>query len=152
MRQPVMRILKREMTENEKNELNSVINSYYVLMEAADMLLRRGQTIFNNFGQDVNGPMKMRHRRMMQYMESLKNTQETFFKDYDCFGKDERYMAKYDMLRDAASYIARLTLLIGDRSCREDEKRVRQNIWDYIYYMPEQGLIADEALDKLKIR
>jgi hypothetical protein len=56
------------------------------------------------------------------------------------------------MMRDAASYITRLTLLIGDRTCREDEKRVRQNIWDYIYYLPEQGLITDEALDKLKMR
>ena len=147
-----MRILRREMTEDEKNEINSLINTYFVLMEGADMLLRRSETIFNNFGQGWDGKKKMRHARMMQHMEALKNLQESFFKDYDCFGKDERYIDKYDMLRDAASYITRLTLLIGDRSCRTDEKRVRQNIWDYIYYMPEQGLIKDEALDKLKMR
>lgn len=145
-------ILKREMTEEEKNEINSLINSYYVLMEASDMLLRRAEMLFANFNQGLKGPVKVRHNRMMSHIAALKREQDTFFNDYNCFGKDERYIAKYDMMRDCASYLARLTLLIGDRSCRDDEKAVRQRIWDYIYYMPEQGLIKDKALDYLKLR
>lgn len=147
-----MRTLKREMTEEEKNEINSLVNSYYVLMEAADMMLRRSEALFNNFGKAWHGDKKMRHNRMMQHYKALKNIQDTFFDDYDCFGAGVGYMAKYDMMREAASYIARMTLLIGDRTCREDEKQVRKNIWDYIYYMPEQGLVKDKLLDDLKMR
>lgn len=147
-----MRILKREMNDKEKNEINSLINCYFVFMEGADMLLRRSESLFNNFGQGWEGARKMRHNRIMRHVQALKLELDSFFKDYECFGKGENYMAKYDAMRDAASYIARLTLLIGDRTCREDEKRVRQNIWDYIYYLPDQGLITDEALDRLKMR
>ena len=74
-----MRTLRREMTNQEKDELNSVVNSYYVLMEGADMLLRRAQTIYNNFDQDINGPMKLRHNRMMQHAKALVGLQEDFF-------------------------------------------------------------------------
>ena len=147
-----MKTLRRGMTDKEKDELNSLVNSYYVLMEGADMLLRRAQTIYNNFGQDINGPMKLRHNRMMQHAKALVNLQEDFFRDYNCFGSGSKYVKTYDAMRDAASYLARLTLLIGDRTCREDEQQARQRIWDYIYYMPEQGLITDRALDFLKIR
>lgn len=147
-----MRILRREMNDEEKNEINSLINCYYVLMEGADMLLRRSQVFYSNFGMDLNGPMKLRHNRMMQHMRALISLQDDFFKDYGCFGNGDKFIKTYDAMRDASSFLTRLTLLIGDRTCREDEKQVRQKIWDYIYYLPEQGLITDKALDSLKIK
>lgn len=140
----------KEEIEMIRNEINACVNSYYVLCEASDMLLRNCEELFNSLGEGLKHRIKQRHNEMMLHVKAMNTIMDTFFDDYNCFGTGQQFVDKIDMLRSSAAFISRLVLLIGDRSCREDEKEILRKIEDYIYYMPEQGLINDKILDKFR--
>lgn len=144
--------VNKEEIEGIRDEINACVNSYFVLCEAADMVLRNAEELFNCFDEGLKHKVKQRHNDMMAHIKAINNIMDTFFESYECFGSGEEFISKIDMLRNSAAFIARLVLLIGDRSCRDDEKQVMKRIEEYIYYMPEQGLINDKVLNKFKVK
>lgn len=128
------------------NDLNSVVNSYYIMAEALDMLLRRMEVEFEHLGKDVVYSVKSRHTEMMRLMRMLRVNQEKFLKDYESFHGE---WSKYDELRKSAAYISRIMLLVADRTL--DDGKVEKEIEDYIRSLPSTGVVSEELLNNFKI-
>lgn len=130
-----------------------VTNSYYILMEAADMMLRRMEFQLLMRGRCLKHNIKRRHNVMMEKVAAMKNLSEDFFKDYEAaFG--EQYN-KMDDLRVSGAYMARIMLLIADRCYTQEDNgnmEREQRIERYIYNMPDGGLLNDNLLKKFFVR
>lgn len=128
-------------------DLNSIVNSYYILAESLDMLLRQMEIEFELLGKGVVHTVKSRHTEMMRLMRLLKTNQEKFLKDYESFKGD---WSKYDELRKSAAYISRIMLLVADRTL--EDGKVERQIEDYIRSLPSTGAVSEELLQKMRIR
>lgn len=136
--------------EIEEGKFALVTNSYYMLIEAADMMLRYMERLSKARHRELEKRIKERHKIVLQKTEQLKTTLESFVVDYEKGFDDYK---KYDNLREAAALVARVVLLINDRTLNEEVEGERERkIEDYIYYMPEGGLLTDDMLDRFKIR
>lgn len=140
-----------EMTALKQEAL--VTNSYYMLMEAADMMCRQMEVLLNARKRRVKGKIRQRHNYMMEKVVALRNLQEDFWKDYhEAFGGAYQ---KTDSLRESAAYMARIMLLIADRCYTQEDNGDRKKermIEEYIYFMPEGGLLKDDFLKRFVIR
>lgn len=134
--------------EDFQQQLDSLTNSYYVMMESADFILSELQRFLEVAGRDLKFDIKKRHNIMMSHVTALRNTQTKFTTDYQCFGEQE--LVKYTSLITSASYICRIVLLIGDRinSCPE----VQDHIEEFIKNLPTQGLIDQRIVDNFKTK
>lgn len=145
-----------ESNEFKNSELKTealVTNSYYMLMEAADMMLRQMEVQLARRGRGLKFKLKQRHNLMMGNVDALKNLQLDFWDDYkSAFGNN---YSKSDALRQSAAYMARIMLLIADRCyTSQDNGNMdrEQRIERYIYNMPDGGLLNDELLKKFFVR
>lgn len=129
------------------NDLNSLTNSYYILSEAADMMMREMEFQFGKLGKGVKHRVKARHNEMMRLMRLLRTNQDKFLEDYEAFNGQ---WEKYDDLRISAAYIARIMLLIADRTNIDD--RVDNKIEKYIYNKKPTGVVSEELLSRFVIK
>ena len=130
-----------------------VTNSYYMLMEAADMMLRQMELQLARRGRGLKFKLKQRHNLMMGNVDTLKNLQLDFWSDYREAFKDN--YSKSDALRQSAAYMARIMLLIADRCYTQEDNGTmerEQRIERYIYNMPDGGLLNDDLLKKFFVR
>lgn len=128
------------------NDINSLVNSYYIMAEALDMLMNEMEQIFAPLGKGVKHHVKQRHSEMMRLIKLLRTNQEKFLSDYSAFNGD---WSKYDDLRSSAAYIARIMLLIADRTNEND--CVESDIEQYIRNKPSTGAVSDNLLHRFKI-
>lgn len=136
--------------EIQEGRFALVTNTYYMLIEAADMMLRYMERMSKARHAELEKRIKERHKVVLQKTEQLKTTIESFEADY-CAGFDD--FVKYDNLRIAAALMARVVLLINDRTLTdkvegENEKRIE----NYIRRIPQSGLLTDDMLDNFRIR
>lgn len=140
------------MTPVEK-EMNLVllVNSYYNIQEAADMMLRQAQAILNSQDKDLKHKQLQRHKRLMGRIEVMKREIESLEEDYgEAFAN--KFVTKTDEVRRAGAYIARIILNIGDRCGNDDTGAKEQLIEEYIKAMPEQGYLHQEIESKFYMK
>lgn len=140
-----------EVTNLKREAL--VTNCYYMLMEAADMMLRQMEEELGKRGRGLKFKIKQRHNLMMDNVAALKNFQLDFWKDYEEAFR-ENY-SKSDALRQSSAYMARIMLLIADRCyTKEDNGSMEreQRIERYIYNMPDGGLLTEDLLKRFFVR
>ncbi len=141
---------KKEMIKEQEQKLALLVNSYYFLMEASDIILRQTEVYLASMGCGLIHHVKNRHKQMMKQIEVLKNNQLNFIKDYELgFGCD---WTKYEDLRYTAAWYARLVLLIGDRCGFGDSDEKEKAIIKFIYDMESNGIIDHEMMEHLKIK
>lgn len=129
------------------SDINSLVNTYYILAETLDMMIREMEAQFNELGKGVKHNVRQRHTEMMRLIRLLKVNQEKFITDYEAFKGDWQ---KYDDLRNSAAYISRIILLIADRT--NDRGKVENEIEAYLRRKKTTGVVSDELLDKFYIR
>ena len=140
------------MTPTEK-EMNLVllVNSYYNIQEAADMILRQAQAILNSQDRDLKQKQLQRHKRLMSRIEVMKREIESLEEDYgEAFA--DKFITKTDEVRRAGAYLARVILSIGDRCGNDDTGAKEQLIEEYIKAMPEQGYLHQEIESKFYLK
>jgi hypothetical protein len=143
----------KEFRETDLKIEALVTNSYYMLMEAADMMLRQMELQLARRGRGLKFKLKQRHNLMMDNVDALKNFQLDFWSDYRDAFKDN--YSKSDALRQSAAYMARIMLLIADRCYTQEDNGTmerEQRIERYIYNMPDGGLLNDDLLKKFFVR
>lgn len=141
-----MAVQENKLTQKVK-DINSLVNSYYIMSESLDMIMREMERQFSSLGKEVKHHVKQRHTEMMRLMRLLKTTQDKFISDYDAFKGD---WSKYDELRKSGAYIARIMLLIADRT--NTEENVENRIEKYLYRLKPQGVVSNELLGKFQIK
>ena len=137
--------------ENNTQEFALMVNTYYILMEAADLVLRRAEFMLNTADLSLNSNVKHRHAMLMSKIAPLKNEVNTFSKLYEtAFG--ENILQRYDALRFTANIMARIALLMGDRCSDSDFGQKESIIEEFIASMPKQGYLTDETLENFRMR
>lgn len=137
--------------ELEKN-LVVVVNSYYNIIEASDLLLREAERLLNIKGATLKQRQKQRHKWMMEKIASFRNElNDSLLGDYeDAFR--ECFFGKYDEVRRAGNYLARLIVTIADRCGNDDEGIKEQRIENYIKRMPSGGYLSNEVRQNFRMR
>lgn len=136
-----------EKINGQTKDLNSLTNSYYIMAEAMDMILREAEKGLEELGKGLKYEVKHRHKEMMRLIRLLKANQEKFLEDYACFDGN---WDKYDELRKSGAYIARIMLLIADRT--NTEENVENRIEKYLYRLKPQGVVSSDLLGKFQIK
>lgn len=137
--------------ELEKN-LVLVVNSYYNIIEASDLLLREAERLLNIKGATLKQRQKQRHKWMMGEIDKLRRQlNDSLMGDYEdafCQG----FCNKYDEVRRAGNYLARVILQIADRCGNDDTGAKEQMIEEFIKAMPEQGYLHQEIESKFYLK
>ena len=138
----------KHLSQESLKITTNLTNTYYILMEAADMVLRETKGIFEFYDKSLSGKAKQRHNQIMFHTRTLENLFDKFIEDYECFkGNWDRHTE----LRSSGAYIARVSLLIGDRTAFDAAPR-EVDIEKFIYEMPPNGYAPDNLLGRFKIR
>ena len=137
--------------ELEKN-LVVVVNSYYNIIEASDLLLREAERLLNIKGATLKQRQKQRHKWMMEKIASFRNElNDSLLGDYeDAFR--ECFFGKYDEVRRAGNYLARLIVTIVDRCGNDDEGIKEQMIEEFIASMPDGGYLNEEIKNNFYLK
>jgi hypothetical protein len=130
--------------ELEKN-LVLVVNSYYNIIEASDLLLREAERLLNIKGATLKQRQKQRHKWMMSEVDKIrKQLNDSLMGDYaDAFSQG--FCNKYDEVRRAGNYLARVIIQIADRCGNDDTGAKEQMIEEFIASMPDGGYLNEEV-------
>ena len=139
------------MTPQQEKELALLTNTYFMLLEAADMILRNTEVYFEAIGVSMVGKHKVKHRNLMSQIQTLKVMMDNEIKFYcESYKNDYR---KWDELRAGGAYFARLALEVGDRSySEEDDDSVEKQIAKYVHDLPPKGMLSNQLLMNFFIR
>lgn len=137
--------------ELEKN-LVLVVNSYYNIIEASDLLLREAERLLNIKGATLKQRPKQRHKWMMSEVDKIrKQLNDSLMGDYaDAF--NQGFCNKYDEVRRAGNYLARVILQIADRCGNDDTGAKEQMIEEFISRMPDGGYLNEEVRQNFHMR
>lgn len=138
----------KHLSEDDLKITTNLTNTYYILMEAADMILRDVKSIFEFYDKSLQGKVKQRHNIIMSHVKALENLSDDFFEDYECFDGN---WEKHTELRTSAAYMARISLLIGDRAALSSAP-LERDIEKFIYELPPNGYAPDHILARFKIK
>ena len=139
--------------ENSKKindvELAVLTNQYYILSEAADIVLRKVELMLNSHHVLLKGNVKYRHKIMMKQVEALKNSSDSFMADYnEAFIDHEE---RYGDLRQTAGIMAFFSALIADRcGNQETGEAMVKRIENYLKRLPANGFVSADTLRSLK--
>lgn len=140
----------RTLSTDERH-LCCLVNTYYYLMEAADMILRESEKLLSSQNKVLQFDIKRRHNMMMNRIQALKGDQDKFLADYSRAFQGE--WLKYDDLRRSGALMARIALLIADRTYSPDSISPKeQMIEKFIYSLPTNSTLSNELLSKFTIR
>jgi hypothetical protein len=137
--------------ELEKN-LVLVVNSYYNIIEASDLLLREAERLLNIKGATLKQWQKQRHKWMMSEVDKIrKQLNDSLMGDYaDAFSQG--FCNKYDEVRRAGNYLARVILQIADRCGNDDTGAKEQMIEEFIASMPDGGYLNEEIKNNFYLK
>ena len=137
--------------ELEKN-LVLVVNSYYNIIEASDLLLREAERLLNIKGATLKQRQKQRHKWMMSEVDKIrKQLNDSLMGDYaDAFSQG--FCNKFDEVRRAGNYLARVILQIADRCGNDDTGAKEQMIEEFIASMPDGGYLNEEVRQNFHMR
>lgn len=138
----------KHLSEDDLKVTTNLTNTYYILMEAADMILRDVKSIFEFYDKSLQGKVKQRHNIIMSHVRALENLSDDFLEDYECFKNN---WDRHTELRTSGAYMARVSLLIGDRATF-DSAPLETVIEKYIYDLPPHGYAPDHILGRFKIK
>ena len=136
------------LSEEDLKITTNLTNTYYILIEAADMILRDVKSIFEYYDKSLNGKIKQRHNNIMHHARALENLIDGFIEDYEDFKGD---WDKHTELRASAAYIVRVSLLIGDRAALSSAP-LERDIEKFIYDLPPNGYAPDHILGRFRIK
>lgn len=140
------------MTEEqiEKN-LVLLVNTYYNIQEAADMILKEAENLLNYKGRQLVQRRKQRHNELLRNIARMRNLTDSLVDEYgDAFGAD--YVTKTDEVRRAGNYLARVILQIADRCGNDDTGAKEQMIEEFISRMPDGGYLNEEVRQNFHMR
>ena len=140
------------MTEEqiEKN-LVLLVNTYYNIQEAADMILKEAENILKYKGRQLVQRRKQRHNELLRNIARMRNLTDSLVDEYgDAFGAD--YVTKTDEVRRAGNYLARVILQIADRCGNDDTGAKEQMIEEFIASMPDGGYLNEEVRQNSHMR
>ena len=132
------------MTEEqiEKN-LVLLVNTYYNIQEAADMILKEAENLLNYKGRQLVQRRKQRHNELLRNIARMRNLTDSLVDEYgDAFGAD--YVTKTDEVRRAGNYLARVILQIADRCGNDDTGAKEQMIEEFISRIPDGGYLNEK--------
>ena len=137
--------------ELEKN-LVLVVNSYYNIIEASDLLLREAERLLNIKGATLKQRQKQRHKWMMSEVDKIrKQLNDSLMGDYaDAF--NQSFCNKFDEVRRAGNYLARVILQIADRCGNDDTGAKEQMIEEFISRMPDGGYLNEEIKNSFYLK
>lgn len=146
-----MNEVKKNLPPKELAESNAMVNCYYILQEASDMLLRSAEKMYAKYNVGVRQEVKMRHNQFMRQAKLVHNLNERLMDDY-CVAFGNKIQHIDEILR-IASYMARIMMLIADRCSGTDtEHAMEQRIYNYIKRLPETGCVSKECIESLKFK
>jgi hypothetical protein len=140
------------MTEEqiEKN-LVLLVNTYYNIQEAADMILKEAENILKYKGRQLVQRRKQRHNELLRNIARMRNLTDSLVDEYgDAFGAD--YVTKTDEVRRAGNYLARVILQIADRCGNDDTGAKEQMIEEFIASMPDGGYLLEEIKNNFYLK
>ncbi len=140
------------MTEEqiEKN-LVLLVNTYYNIQEAADMILKEAENLLNYKGRQLVQRRKQRHNELLRNIARMRNLTDSLVDEYgDAFGAD--YVTKTDEVRRAGAYLSRIVLSIADRCGNDDTGAKESIIEEYIASMPPQGYLHQNIINQFHIK
>lgn len=140
------------MTEEqiEKN-LVLLVNTYYNIQEAADMILKEAENLLNYKGRQLVQRRKQRHNELLRNIARMRNLTDSLVDEYgDAFGAD--YVTKTDEVRRAGNYLARVILQIADRCGNDDTGAKEQMIEEFIASMPDGGYLNEEIKNNFYLK
>jgi hypothetical protein len=140
------------MTEEqiEKN-LVLLVNTYYNIQEAADMILKEAENILKYKGRQLVQRRKQRHNELLRNIARMRNLTDSLVDEYgDAFGAD--YVTKTDEVRRAGNYLARVILQIADRCGNDDTGAKEQMIEEFIASMPDGGYLNEEIKNNFYLK
>lgn len=134
--------------------VDKLINSYFLLIEAADLALRTAikQQELNEMGLNkrvgIRQSTKIAHNRMMQ---AAKTFSHNYALCYDTFYEDTfKKFESWDELRREANLVVRIVLLMGDRAYNSIE--IEQQIEEYITSLPKRSEMNEKLLELFMMR
>ena len=140
----------RTLSTDERH-LCCLVNTYYYLMEAADMILRESEKLLNTQNKVLQFDIKRRHNMMMNRIQALKGDQDKFLADYSRAFQGE--WLKYDDLRRSGALMARIALLTADRTYSPDSISPKEKMIEkFIHSLPTNSTLSNELLSKFTIR
>lgn len=139
---------QQHLSEENLKITTNMTNTYYILMEASDMILRDVKSILEYYNKGLNGKVRQRHNMIMSHVRALENLLEGFLEDYECFNGN---WDRHTELRSSGAYMARIALLIGDRAALSSAP-LERDIEKFIYELPQNGYAPDHILGRFKIQ
>lgn len=146
-----MNEVKNLLPPKELSESNAMVNCYYILQEASDIILRAAERTYAKYNVGVRQEVKMRHNQFMRQAKIVHNINDKLMDDYvTAFGSNIKHI---DELRRISSYMARIMMLIADRCSGTDTEHAMENkIYNFIKRLPETGSVSKECIESLRMR
>ena len=140
----------KELTRTVEELCTSMSISYMEMLEGTTMILQVIQQLMQSIKGDIKFDIKHRHNKIEALLKKLwtLTSDEPFYREHNMAFKDDWF--KYDKFRDDAAYLARIVLLIADRTYQSSE--IQEKIEDFIRTIPQKGIYPDELIDRIKIK
>lgn len=131
-----------------EDRLTYIAICYMEMLEGSAMILRLLEAGAEAAGSHLHQRAKQRNNRILQHLKALRilTQDEPFENEHQAFATD---WYKYDDFRADAAYLARMALLLTDRTYK-DEVFANQ-IEEFIKTKADKGIIPDELADKMRI-
>ena len=137
------------MSNKKEKYLSYLVGAYMESLEASSMILQLVEKEFEKVGARLQQRAKQRNKQIQMHLQALRNltADDMFENEHQAFANG---WDNYDNFRRDAAYLARLVLLITDRTyLANNELAIIEN---FIRTRPQRGLIEYEIINKLIIK
>ena len=135
------------MTEHDS--LTWIIATYMEMIEGSAMILRIIEKEAIRQGLSLKQRAKQRNKIILQHIKALRNYTEddTFENEHQAFSEN---WDNYEKFRADASIMARMCLLLMDRTYKDNDLAVLMEA--YLRNKPEKGVIPTDIINQLIIK
>lgn len=136
------------MSNKKEKYLSYLVGAYMESLEASSMILQLVESEFAKVGAGLQQRAKQRNKQIQMHLQALRNltADDMFANEHQAFASSWN---NYDNFRRDAAYLARLVLLITDRTyLANNELAIIEN---FIRMRPQRGLISNDVVNKLII-
>lgn len=139
----------KELTRTVEELCTSMSISYMEMLEGTTMILQVIRQLMASIKGDIHFDIKNRHNKIDALLKKLwtLTSDEPFLREHNMAFKDDWF--KYDKFRDDAAYLARLVLLLADRTYQDAD--LQEEIEKFIKEKPKKNIYPDELIDRIKI-
>ena len=133
----------------DSNNLTWIIATYMEMVEGSAMILRIIEREATHQGMHLRQRAKQRNKIILQHIKALRNYTEddTFEHEHQAFSDN---WDNYEKFRADASIMARICLLLMDRTYKDNDLAVLMEA--YLRNKPEKGVIPREIINQLIIK